>query len=102
MSHDSEHHIVPVKVYLATFGGLIFLTILTVGLASIDFGTFNIVFALVIASAKAALVFLFFMHLKYDHLVNRVILLTSLFCVFLLGVFTATDIWSRLNAWFVG
>lgn len=99
--HDSAHHIIPIKTYLYVFTALIILTVLTVTSAAQDFGTMNIVIAIVIASIKASLVFLWFMHLKYDELVNRVIILVSLFMVALLGVFTAGDIWSRVVSWFV-
>lgn len=101
MSEHSEHPIIPLKTYFLVFGSLIVLTILTVTLAQIDFGRINIAIAISIASAKAALVFLFFMHLKYDHLINRVILMSSLFFVIILGTFTAGDIWSRLSIWFI-
>ena len=101
MSEHSERHIIPLKTYFAVFGSLIVLTVLTVTLAQFHFGKMNVLIAILIASAKAALVFLFFMHLKYDHAVNRVILISSLFFVIVLGAFTAGDIWSRLSFWFV-
>lgn len=99
--HDSAHHIIPIKTYLYVFTALIILTVLTVTSAAQDFGTMNIVIVIVIASIKASLVFLWFMHLKYDEVTNRVIILASLFMVILLGVFTAGDIWSRVASWFV-
>lgn len=72
MSHDSEHqhgelgHVVPLKVFNMVFGALVCLTVITVGVASLDFGAFNMVVAMGIASVKAGLVALFFMHLKYE------------------------------------
>lgn len=99
--HSSTHHVIPIKTYLLVFAALIAFTILTVATASMDFGKLNIVVALVIATVKASLVFLWFMHLKYDELVNRVIIIASLFCVALLAAFTVGDIWTRLASWFV-
>ena len=101
MSDSHGHHVIPIKTYLCVFSALIALTILTVTLAAQDFGELNIIIAIAIASVKASLVFLWFMHLKYDEVTNRVIVLVSLFTVMLLGLFTAGHIWSRLSSWFV-
>ena len=54
------------KSYVAIMAGLMVLTILTVGLASVHLGKLNLVVAIVIASLKATLVVLFFMHLKIE------------------------------------
>jgi cytochrome c oxidase subunit 4 len=75
MSHSSpeshEHielgHILPRKVYLWVFIALLVLTVITLMAAGIDFGNFNLVVAMLIASVKALLVALYFMHLKYEH-----------------------------------
>jgi len=74
-SHSSSHgdlehrlgHILPLKYYFITLGALLVLTILTVAAAYQDFGAMNLVVAMVIASIKALLVALFFMHLKYEN-----------------------------------
>ena len=63
---DHNHHIVPVKTYLAVFAGLVVLLILTVVVAFFHFGPFNKVIALVIAISKAVLIVAFFMHLRYS------------------------------------
>lgn len=52
------------RVYLAVFAGLLALTVVTVLVSYVDLGLMNVVVALLIASAKASLVALFFMHLK--------------------------------------
>jgi len=69
MAHDGPH-IVPKSVLLKVFGGLIVLTIITVGAAYVPLGPLNVPVAIAIAVAKASLVVLFFMHLKYDNPVN--------------------------------
>lgn len=58
-------HVVPLWVYLATYFSLLVLTGATVGAAFLDLGVFNDVVALGIAAAKATLVGLLFMHLKW-------------------------------------
>jgi cytochrome c oxidase subunit 4 len=50
--------------YLAVFAALLLLTVITVLVSYVDLGLLNVVVALLIASAKASLVALFFMHLK--------------------------------------
>jgi len=52
------------RVYLAVFAGLLALTLVTVLVSYVDLGLMNVVVALLIASVKASLVALFFMHLK--------------------------------------
>jgi cytochrome c oxidase subunit 4 len=60
-------------VYVKTLIALLILTIITVGASYVDFGSGNIVIALFIATIKAMLVALFFMHLRYEKPVNGVI-----------------------------
>ncbi len=60
-----DHHGPTVRIYLAVFASLMFLTALTVWVAFQDLGMFNDVVALGIACTKATIVILFFMHVKY-------------------------------------
>lgn len=93
----SGHHIVPLKVNLQTFGTLVLLTILTVYTAHfVDLGWFNLPLAMIIATAKATVVALWFMHLKYDSVMNRVIVITAVCFVALLFAFSAIDIFTRV------
>mgnify|MGYP001212068720 CR=1 FL=1 len=65
-SHDLGH-IIPYKTYLNVLLILLFLTIVTVAVSRVEFGAFNIVVALLVASVKAGIVGLYFMHLKYEN-----------------------------------
>jgi cytochrome c oxidase subunit IV len=69
-SHDASEtslaHMVEVRVLLAVFGVLIVLTAITVAVSYFDFGALNLTVALGVATIKAALVALWFMHLRYD------------------------------------
>jgi cytochrome c oxidase subunit 4 len=49
------------------FVALLGLTLLTVGVAFLELGPCNTIIALTIAAAKALLVLLFFMHLRYSN-----------------------------------
>ena len=85
-------HIASVKVLLSTFGALMVLTVLTVTATSIDLGTnLNLVVAMVIATVKAGLVCLFFMHLKYDKTLHTVAFLTALLFALLFVSFALMD-----------
>ncbi|MBI5576236.1 MAG: cytochrome C oxidase subunit IV family protein [Deltaproteobacteria bacterium] len=53
-------------VYLAVFAALLVLTGATVAVSYVDLGFWNVATALLIASVKASLVALFFMHLKHE------------------------------------
>ncbi len=68
-TQDEGHgtHVMPVRVLLGVTGSLMLLTALTVATSRIDLGDWNVVLALAIACTKAALVALFFMHLKYEN-----------------------------------
>ena len=83
--HEAHVHVVPPKVLLGVFAALLVLTFVTVAVTWVDFGrTANVWIALTIAAIKAALVALYFMHLRWDSPFNSVILIAALFFVALL------------------
>src|SRR3954469_631476 len=79
--HGDHHvHVVPPWLLIAVFVGLLILTGITVGVTIFDFGrTVNVWIALAVAVAKATLVALFFMHLRWDSPFNSVVLVAALF-----------------------
>ena len=92
--YSHHHHILPLKIYLGIGGTLIFLTLITVAVAQVHLGPFNLVVALAIAVVKAVLVGLFFMHLKYDNKLFGVIFLSSLA---FLGIFIIITLFDTLR-----
>jgi cytochrome c oxidase subunit 4 len=58
-------HIVPLSVYFRVAAALFILLALTIGVALIDLGEWNVVVALTIAILKGVLVVLYFMHVRY-------------------------------------
>ncbi len=56
----------PQRIYYAVFAALIGLTLLTVWLSLLDLGPWHGVVGLAIATCKASLVVLFFMHVLYS------------------------------------
>lgn len=89
-AHDFAHPL-PVWGLLAVFFALVFLTILTVAQANLPLGGLDIIFSMVIATIKAALVVFFFMHLAFDKSYNAIIFLGSLLFVSLFLGFTIMD-----------
>jgi cytochrome c oxidase subunit 4 len=66
MSHLTQHHVLPLRIYWGVFTALVVGTLLTVWTATFDLGPWNTPIALGIAIAKGLLVILFFMHVKYS------------------------------------
>ncbi len=89
--------IVQPRVYYTVFAVLMILTFLTTGIAFIDLGFFSPVVALTIAIAKASLVVLFFMHLRYSTRLTWVVGGAGLFWVGILFVLSLSDYLTR--AW---
>jgi len=69
----SEHkdHISTYKSHIVVLLCLLLLTILTVTITSVHLGPFNTAAAMLIASVKASIVLLYFMHLKFDQKIYR-------------------------------
>lgn len=86
-------HILPLKLYLIIGGSLLFLTIVTVLAAQVDFGNaaINLVIAMSIATVKGILVALFFMHLKYDNRLYAIIFSIALIALTIFIVLTMFD-----------
>ena len=91
----SQHHGGP-KIYTANLFALLFLTVVTVAAASFNFGSANVVIALAIASVKAILVGLFFMHLLWDKPVNAIILVAAFLFLGIFLMFDFIDVGSRV------
>lgn len=89
-------HIVPLKTYFVIFAALLAFTLITVGVALIDLGRFNIVVALAIAGFKATLVVLFFMHVRWSSPLTKIFIVASLFWLAILLGFTFADYISRV------
>ena len=86
----------PLVTYFLVWGALLAGTVLTYEVAKIDLGPFNPVVALVIATTKALLVALFFMHLRHaSDRQLKVVVASTLFFLMILLFLTLTDYMSR-------
>ncbi len=90
-SEPTPHHKIN---YVAIFGLLVVLTIVTVAVAfvHIERELIKVLVALTIASIKAAFVTLYFMHLKYEGKLIYLILLLPLFLCILLVIALIPDV----------
>ena len=119
-NRHSHEHIVPTRVYYTIFGILMLCTGLTVAIAYVDLegfavghmpgfvyrfasmttvvavaGALNVIAALTIATFKAALVILFFMHVKYSKRLTWAVVIGSVFWLGILLVLTLSDYLTR-------
>ena len=88
-------HVSPLKIYIGIFITLMVLTAVTVAVAYVDLGPWNKVVALGIASFKATLVVLYFMHVKYSSRLTKLIVVAGFFFLAILLTLTMADYGSR-------
>lgn len=89
--HHGFSHPMPVWQLLAVFFALIGLTIATVFQATLNLGDLELIISLLIATLKASLVILFFMHMIHDKPLNAIMFLSSFIFVALFLGFTLMD-----------
>ncbi len=90
-----SEHIVSPKIYAVIFLALMAGTFLTVFAAGRDFGRMNIVIALGIATIKATLVILFFMHGKYSSRRTKLVIVSGFFWLAIMLGLTIADYSTR-------
>jgi cytochrome c oxidase subunit 4 len=94
-SHSVPHHVTPVWVYLAVFAALATGTIVTYLASLVDLGWANTPIALGIATIKAVLVILFFMHALHSSRLTWVVIIGSFIWLGVLFVLTFSDYLTR-------
>jgi cytochrome c oxidase subunit 4 len=100
MSTHTEHAsdtAAEARKYLLTLITLLILTAITVGASYIQFGAANVVIALTIATIKAIIVALIFMHLLHDKPVNAVIAVAGFIFLGIFLLFDFLDVGTRTN-----
>jgi cytochrome c oxidase subunit IV len=97
MPEHASEHISSLASCIGIWLALIAGTTLTVAAAFIDLGPFNTVVALAIATTKATLVVLFYMHVKYTHeKLTGLVIVSAIFFLFILLALSMADYGSRL------
>ncbi len=92
--HAQVGHVVSLRVLFTIWGALVVLTVVTVAVTYIPaelLGPFTLWVALGIAGIKAALVALYFMHLRWDRPLNGIIMAISIAVVILFVGGALTD-----------
>ena len=98
-SHDleSDHghalsHVMPLSVLVSVFLILVLLTVLTVVAAQFSFGAWEVWVSLGIATVKALLVAVYFMHLRYDRPFNSIVFVSAVVFAALFLALTLMDL----------
>lgn len=89
-----KSHIVSYRSYALVLLGLLVLTVLTIAVTQIELGVLTTTVAMLIASFKAILVLTYFMHLKFDQRIFRIM------AIFVFTVFIAVMIITFLDYMF--
>src|SRR5437588_10668104 len=90
-------HISPVNSSVTIWLALLAGTGITVAAAFIDLGPFNTIVALTVATIKATLVALFFMHVNYTHeKLTGLVVASAIFWLFVLLALSMADYTTRL------
>lgn len=89
------HPKVSANVYVSIYVALLILLVLTVGAAYVHLGVFNPVIAMAIAIAKACLIILYFMHIRYSGRIRWIFAGVGFFWLAILLVLAMTDYLTR-------
>jgi cytochrome c oxidase subunit 4 len=90
--HHGLAHTTPVALLIGVLAALLVLTVVTVAVTKVDLGgQGNLVVAMVIATIKAVLVVMYFMHLRWDRKVHLVLFLSSVLFLILFLSMSLTD-----------
>jgi len=89
------HHVAPISMYLAVFGALLVGTFLTVAVAKFDLGPFNNIVMLTVACAKALLVVLYFMHVRWSSRLTWVVAASGFIWLIIMFTMTMQDYMTR-------
>ncbi len=95
MSQGHTHNITPVSTLFIVFGSLFVLTIITVLTARQDYGALSTPIALGIAFLKASLVVIYFMAVRYNTPLTKVVVVAGFFWLLIMFGLTMGDYISR-------
>jgi cytochrome c oxidase subunit 4 len=90
-----NQHISSIWTNITVFVALLVLLFATVGGAYLPLGRFHFLAAMVIAAAKAILIILYFMHVKYSHRLTALVSAASFLWLGIMLALTLSDYLSR-------
>ena len=88
-------HVAPKSLYYLIFAALMVGTVLTVVVARFDLGPFNNIVMLTVACAKALLVVLYFMHVRWSTRLTWVVAASGFVWLLIMFGLTMSDYLSR-------
>ncbi len=83
------------RMYVAIWVALLLLLGLTIAAAKVYLSSYSVLVNLFIASVKAILVLMFFMHLKYEGRFLKSLVLLTLAALTVIIALTFSDVWYR-------
>jgi cytochrome c oxidase subunit 4 len=92
---STTHVVAPLKLYITIFLALMVGTALTVWVAFFDLGPLNNLVMLAVAVAKATLVVLYFMHVRWGSRLTWIVVVSGFFWLLIMFTFTMSDYLSR-------
>jgi cytochrome c oxidase subunit 4 len=96
MKFEQPSRIISNGTYVGTWVALVVLLAATIIIAEANaLGKYSIIASIVIASVMAALVFAFFMHLKYESRFLKGMLFLAILAITAIIALTFTDVWYR-------
>ena len=78
MNDHEKQHIVSYKQNIIIWGVLLLMTVITVSVSTLDLRSLAVATAISIATIKAVIVALYFMHLKYDRKILGIFMLITM------------------------
>jgi cytochrome c oxidase subunit 4 len=90
-----EHTLVPDRVFVFVWIALLILTGVTIKAAQMRMGEWSMLANILIASTKASLVLWFFMHLKYEKKLFKLLFFVPVATITIIIGLTFFDIWYR-------
>jgi cytochrome c oxidase subunit IV len=88
-------HVMPVRTNIIVFVALLVLLVATVGAAMMPLGALHVPVAMTIATVKAVLIVLFFMHVLHSHKLVAVVSVASFLWLGIMVALTLNDYLTR-------
>ena len=101
MSHDAhagDHahaHVMSVPTHWAVFGALLALLVITIAIAFVNLGALGVAVAMTIATIKAVLIILYFMHVKFSSKLIWIFSSAAFYWLLILLALTFNDYFTR-------
>lgn len=91
----SQEHVISARTNWVIYFLLMILLVLTIAVAYIDFGALGVPIAMSIATVKAVLILLYFMHVRYSNKLVWIFSAATLYWLFILLALSLNDFWAR-------